>query len=132
MGRLLTFTFVVLIMMELTSLVYASSSSVNIWNELGDGEFLGIHCRSANNDLGPQSIKAWTYYGFGCTMNIWGTTLFWCDFTWREHKKGTIVWRKNTINKVWNCNKCEYHAKPDGFYQNEHDGSLIYFGPWDS
>lgn len=43
---------------------------------------LNIHCKSKNDDLGIQTLKPGDLYHFKFHMNFWGTTLFYCYFSW--------------------------------------------------
>ena len=66
-------------------LYFASSihaKHVHVTNMLGDGRRMNIHCQSKDNDLGNVILK----YGFethwSFSVNLWGTTLFYCNVQW--------------------------------------------------
>ena len=66
--------------------VYVTPSNekvrVKITNTLGGGVWLGLHCRSKNDDLGFKTLPPNKSFGFAFQPNFWGTTLFHCHVTW--------------------------------------------------
>lgn len=51
-------------------------------NDLGIGSNLNIHCKSKDDDLGPQVIAPGAVWGFGFRVSLWGNTLFYCQVEW--------------------------------------------------
>ncbi|WOG94708.1 hypothetical protein DCAR_0314005 [Daucus carota subsp. sativus] len=39
-----------------------------------------LHCKSKDNDLGFHTLDLNQVYGWSFNMNIWSSTLFWCNF----------------------------------------------------
>ena len=61
---------------------FRGPSEVVIINGLVSKENLTVHCKSKNNDLGPQLLHPNGNFSFSFEQNFWGTTLFFCGFTW--------------------------------------------------
>ncbi|KAM7252095.1 hypothetical protein ACFE04_023978 [Oxalis oulophora] len=55
---------------------------IEMTNNIGPGLNLVAHCRSADNDLGPQVLKPKEKYEFSFKPNIWGSTMYYCQFIW--------------------------------------------------
>jgi hypothetical protein len=63
---------------------------VEIFNDLGNGLDLTVHCKSADEDLGVHVIRYPNgFFTFDFKPNFWGTTLFFCGFQW---KGGELKW----------------------------------------
>lgn len=83
--------FVKFIFLLLLTMVGAATASpifgnpktrVIIQNMLSDGQYLSFHCKSKDDDLGEQALKGGETWGFSFRPNIWGSTLFHCQFWW--------------------------------------------------
>ncbi|KAJ4840522.1 hypothetical protein Tsubulata_047977 [Turnera subulata] len=55
---------------------------VHVINTLEGVQDLQLHCKSKNNDLGLQVVHPGQYFMIKFNPNIWGTTLFFCSFSW--------------------------------------------------
>ncbi len=88
---------------------------------------LQVHCHSANNDLGVQTLSLNQVYGFHFNENIWGTTLFTCDFsTPSKNTIGFVVWEGWFYRHPFVvCIDCNWVVGFRGFLVN-HD----HFKPW--
>lgn len=53
-------------------------------NRLGNGRNLTIHCQSKDDDLGQQNISDGSEFGWDFSVNVGGTTLFYCDMEWEK------------------------------------------------
>jgi len=97
--------------------VTCQETVVVISNEM-PGEVLQLHCHSRDNDLGLQTLGYSSSYQFHFNTNIWGTTLFTCDFTSTHHPEsvGIIVFQGPSYGFM----PCEFHCNwvvtPNGFY----------------
>jgi hypothetical protein len=61
--------------------------TVKITNMVGDGYHgyvLTIHCKSKDDDLGAQVVQPDHVYTFKFTPNFWGSTLYSCNFRWKD------------------------------------------------
>ncbi|CAK9141132.1 unnamed protein product [Ilex paraguariensis] len=57
---------------------------VSIVNRLGNGRTMNIHCQSRDDDLGYLRIPDGYETEWSFNVNIWGTTLFYCDVQWGD------------------------------------------------
>lgn len=103
-------------------------SIVTITNRLGDGSTLKLHCKSADDDLGLQILDPHRSWSFKFRPNIWGTTLFYCHFTWPgEQSKMFDIYDDSRdgvrmgipcIYCFWDISKdgpCRFYDKDDAF-----------------
>ncbi|KAJ4833368.1 hypothetical protein Tsubulata_040576 [Turnera subulata] len=47
-----------------------------------EGKDVVIHCKSKDDDLGIKNLGPHQTFSFRFSPNVWGTTLFYCKFTW--------------------------------------------------
>jgi hypothetical protein len=84
----------------------------------GMTESLTVHCHSADNDLGVHILGTNAPpYVFEFNENLWGTTLFTCDFGAagkREHS--IIVWEASSYFPPYDCWRCHWDVSNTGFY----------------
>lgn len=73
---------VLMIVIGLSIPVIADKKHVSIKNSLGSGKNMTLHCQSADNDLGVQNIEDGGEFGWDFSVNVIGTTLFFCDLEW--------------------------------------------------
>ncbi len=111
-------TMMVVVMVAMAYLPYVAADAVTIVNQLG--EDLVLHCASANNDLGVQTLVNLQEYGFRFRENIWGSTLFWCDFTangYPPHRQDVYKGDRYLADTCW-CTSCNWVVSPKGFSCN--------------
>jgi hypothetical protein len=97
-------------------------AKVEIFNDLGDGLDLTLHCKSADEDLGVDVIKYPNgFFTFDFRLNFWGTTLYFCGFWWKG--AGELRWfdiydfdRDHPL-----CSECFWKIRPDGACQLNYD-----------
>jgi hypothetical protein len=98
-------------------------ASVSITNALF--EPLEVHCHSADDDLGVHILSYYLQkYQFDFNPNIFGRTLFTCDFS-AASKQDTsqIVWQGYSYrDPPYHCWNCNWYVLSQGFYV---DGILI-------
>ncbi|KAM6544725.1 hypothetical protein CsatB_025461 [Cannabis sativa] len=79
--------FVVVIFFSLlshkSSLCAGEELTVKTTNGLVDTD-LTLHCKSKNDDIGAQLLHYNDSFQFSFTPNVWGTTLFFCSFQWKD------------------------------------------------
>ncbi|XP_015887500.3 S-protein homolog 5 [Ziziphus jujuba] len=56
--------------------------NVVIVNILGENETLNLHCQSKDDDLGVHYVPYADFFEWRFNVNIWRTTLFYCDMGW--------------------------------------------------
>lgn len=112
--RLLAYIFIILL---LSGPCFADLH-VAIFNSLPSNTApLGLHCKSGDNDLGQQTLGLSEMYTWSFLENLWGTTLFWCNFWWDGKHAGFHVFDDTLITDVGDgLAHFVYEARPDGFY----------------
>ncbi|KAF3457602.1 hypothetical protein FNV43_RR02260 [Rhamnella rubrinervis] len=88
---------------------------VRIYNKLGDGLNLTIHCKSKDDDLGVHTIAYNSYYYWKFRVNFFGRTLFFCGLNW------TDAWGVFDIYKahrdMYRCpTRCNWEAHTDSVH----------------
>ena len=104
--------------------------SVDIINQIPEPVF--VQCKSANDNLGPHTLNYGQDYFWSFHSDVWGTTLYHCDFHWGTRYQGFPVWQDIGI---WGhghkyCRHCEWFVRPDGFYRAEQGGPQTFVSPW--
>ncbi|CAN6974383.1 unnamed protein product [Brassica oleracea var. botrytis] len=88
-------------------------SIVRITNRLGDGSTLNLHCKSPDDNLGLKILAPNKSWSFTFRPNIWGTTVFYCHFTWpRGHSTHFYIYddiRDDGVRKGNPCIDCTWH-----------------------
>ncbi|KAK9292956.1 hypothetical protein L1049_020938 [Liquidambar formosana] len=92
---------------------------VYLINELGPGKKLTINCKEKNNDLGWHQISYREMYEWHFRINLWRTTLFWCNLSW--HKSGVTYYGSF---KIYDAERdegrcailCDWKIRPTGLY----------------
>ena len=84
---------------------------ININNTMGGGVWIGLRCKSKNDDLGFKILRPNENYMFSFEPNFWGTTLFYCHVTWK--------WQRNSnqISHYFDAyvNSRDKHRCPRGY-----------------
>ncbi|KAF5733659.1 hypothetical protein HS088_TW16G00099 [Tripterygium wilfordii] len=111
--------FLLFIQLLLTvTLSLAQKNCVQIYNELGPGVKLTLHCQSADDDLGWHTISAGQIYGFSFGERIIGKTLFWCRFQWNGLCRYFDVYKSGRDRCLYCSDKCYcyWYIRPNGPY----------------
>lgn len=88
---------------------------VRIYNELGDGLNLSIHCKSKDDDLGVHVIVNTQDYYWQFKVNFLGTTLFFCRFSWRDNSGAFDIYKAG--RDLYRCpTKCNWQVFQDGIH----------------
>ncbi|XP_059451044.1 S-protein homolog 3-like [Corylus avellana] len=77
--------------------------TVKIINDLGHGLPLTLACKSKNYDLGVHTLKPNGFFKFNFTPNFWGTTLFFCRFTWKNQSHWFNIYDNARGDECVNC-----------------------------
>lgn len=78
---------------------------------------LSVHCKSKDDDLGDKILTPNQEFSWKFKINIWGTTLFYCDAQWgtrRKHFDAFVVTRDER-----RCQRpllCLWSIRENGFY----------------
>jgi hypothetical protein len=101
---------------------------VHIENNLSN-QTLQAHCKSGDQDLGPQHIYVLEEFHWGFYVNFWGTTLYFCNMSWPGgHKTFDVFW--SSISFIYdkcststpyyknqsNYMDCVWRVKDEGIY----------------
>lgn len=108
---------------------------VYIVNDLNQ-DVLYVHCKSKDDDLGSHGLQVKDKFHFTFRVNVWGTTLFWCNFNWGNINHGGgyhIFWYKDEL--VYKCGykekDCIWSARNDGIYlKNIPENQFQIFYEW--
>ncbi|CAB4292559.1 unnamed protein product [Prunus armeniaca] len=69
-----------------------------------------VHCKSKQDDLGVHLLHYNALYEFKFKPNFWGTTQFYCNFTWPSRIEWFDIYKfKRDAGKF-----CYWMIKPDG------------------
>lgn len=84
---------------------------VVIRNEMDTNTSVAVHCKSKNDDLGIQTLQIGQSFRFKFRVNLFRTTLFFCNFQWESN--GVIVTKWFDIYDAKNkdkraCVTCEW------------------------
>ncbi|XP_026438688.1 S-protein homolog 5-like [Papaver somniferum] len=65
-----------------------SKKTVTLQNDIGPNITLIIHCRSSEDDLGEQILYYKQNFQWRFSVNVWETTKFVCESSWKDATKG--------------------------------------------
>ncbi|KAG8658485.1 hypothetical protein MANES_03G153550v8 [Manihot esculenta] len=71
-------------MLVISSARGSDKKTIVIINDLGPNIDFYFHCKSANDDLGPQVLPYRRSWHFEFKRNVFGTTLFYCHMSWKK------------------------------------------------
>ncbi|RAL48215.1 hypothetical protein DM860_005639 [Cuscuta australis] len=74
-----------------------------------------VHCKSKDTDLGAWAMNENDEREFHFRVNIWGTTLFWCEFNWGVKARDVVVFNAQE-GQCGGERYCNWIVKTDGFY----------------
>lgn len=126
-----TSSFCLLISLLLTTCM--SKTHINITNRLPtNNPLLVLHCKSGDDDLGLQTLHVNQSYSWAFNVNFWDTTLFWCNFWYKEKHAGIVVYSRHV--RCDGTDTCYYEARTDGFYlsRTQEPGSWQKVSPWNN
>lgn len=116
----------------------APGASVNIMNALNDTML--VHCQSKDSDLGARPVEPGTNYYWDFHPNIFGVTLYNCEFYWKDKMQNFQVWKGSYYDNRPLCSvrgPCTYKVRQDGFYYAVDNGgdatnaiSWAFYRPW--
>ncbi|XP_024931241.3 S-protein homolog 5 [Ziziphus jujuba] len=87
---------------------------VVIINILGENKTLNLHCQSKDDDLGVHYVPYAESFEWRFNVNIWRTTLFYCDMGWGDLKGHFDVFDAKRDMKRCNYEKCIWLVTRDG------------------
>ncbi|CAN0908166.1 S-protein homolog 3 [Linum grandiflorum] len=72
----------ILLILTMASAQIIRTADVTITNWLTGRLYLNLQCKSKQDDLGEKVVPKWRSYSWHFTPNFWGTTQFFCAFSW--------------------------------------------------
>ncbi|KAK9725544.1 hypothetical protein RND81_05G152300 [Saponaria officinalis] len=106
-------------------------TTVHITHILGQNVVLNVHCKSKDDDLGEQVLTQGISYEFRFRPNFWGTTLFFCNFSWEGRSQSCTIYEYNRdIDRC--CDICMWSVDSTGVHgYNKHTGKAdVSICPW--
>ncbi|KAF3457471.1 hypothetical protein FNV43_RR02129 [Rhamnella rubrinervis] len=102
--------------------------NVDIFNDLGQGFNMTIHCKSKNDDLGVHVVPPNGDWQFNFKTSFWGDTQFFCSVEWpgASHYFDAFIEKR----EFGVCTTCVWSIKPDQPCLVFKDKSVCY--PWTS
>lgn len=120
------------------SYVATGSCSVDVINGMVR-DTVDVSCWSGDDTLDPVTIRPSCDFHFEFDPNIFGTTLFACNFDWGVRHKEIVVWRGDSYKDQLQCSDdgpCVWKVTTRGFYwsnQTYGDGyTWNYYTDWRS
>ncbi|XP_050217417.1 S-protein homolog 5-like [Mercurialis annua] len=103
----------ILVLCLLVSVILSEARQhVHIRNDIGANIDLTVHCKSKNDDLGDHLLHPQGTYEFSFKPNIWGTTLFFCSFSWAGQFKYFTIYEAGMYSSL--CGDCFWVVHFDG------------------
>ncbi|KAF8394185.1 hypothetical protein HHK36_020392 [Tetracentron sinense] len=100
------------------SRVVIGRQHVYVGNDLGEGLTLNLHCKSKDDDLGAHVLSYGQNQTWGFRTNLFGTTLFWCNFQW-----GNV----SDSHEVYNAQETEMRKRINTHWLSRQDGLYYYY-----
>ena len=104
---------------------------LNIKNDLGWHTDLTVHCKSKNDDLGVHLVPYLGKYSFRFRPNFFGTTLYFCRFSWRTESHSFDIFDSGRSSETV-CRgggDCNWSIRADAAYWldpgSEHNGIKV-------
>lgn len=120
-------TILLLLLFGLSRIIVLGKVRVRVVNKLGSGMIMNIHCQSHDNDLGYLAVPDGLEVEWKFSVNIWGTTLFYCDVQWDNSNWHHFV----AYSYEWYSNRCQTECS----WLISKDGQLFLYnqelGNWD-
>ncbi|XP_062104468.1 S-protein homolog 5-like [Humulus lupulus] len=91
-------------------------TTVKIFNDLDENLDLAIHCMSKDDDLGVHVIPTPGVYSWKFRTNFWGTTLFFCDLSWKSGWGSYVIYDYKRDDPKFCYTKCYWRAGKDGIH----------------
>ncbi|BFG14342.1 hypothetical protein CerSpe_006160 [Prunus speciosa] len=110
--------WIIIISLIFTLITMCEGNLCGIINGLVPKSDVLVHCKSKEDDLGVHLLHYNTTYEFEFKPNIWGTTRFYCSFTWPSRIEWFDIYKHQRDELAY----CLWMVKPDGpcRYNREH------------
>ncbi|KAI6685096.1 hypothetical protein NL676_031009 [Syzygium grande] len=92
-----------------------------------------LHCQSKDDDLGEQTVADGGKFGWDFDVNVWGTTLYYCDMGWanlQDYHFDAYSFARDSVH----CDaQCLWLVSEEGMYGlNGQTGFWEYIHQWPS
>ncbi|KAK8643590.1 hypothetical protein V6N13_012878 [Hibiscus sabdariffa] len=87
-------------------------ADVLVYNDLGVGMQLMVHCKSRNDDLRVRILGYRNHFEFKFRPQFWGSTLFHCTFKWNGVSHRFDIYEQNRDIRL--CNRCLWNITLKG------------------
>lgn len=114
-------SILLLLLFGLSRFIVLGKVRVRVVNKLGSGLIMNIHCQSHDNDLGYLAVPDGLEVEWKFSVNIWGTTLFYCDVQWDNSNWHHFV----AYSYEWYSNSCQTECS----WLISKDGQLFVYKP---
>ena len=97
---------------------------VHVINMLGDGRSMSIHCQSKDNDPGNVILEYGSVTQWSFSINLWGTTLFYCNVQWDNSSRYQFDAYSNKRDHKRCLSECHWIISNEGLlfgYDQEND-----------
>nr|KYP64203.1 hypothetical protein KK1_018794 [Cajanus cajan] len=102
---------------------------VRVTNTLEGGLDLTVHCKSRNDDIGVQYLRPNAFFQFSFRANLFGSTLFFCGFRWKNAFHWFDIYVASRDEK--RCDNCFWVVKKNGPCLFANDNSTDCY-PWNN
>lgn len=87
---------------------------IHIKNTLGEGVDLIFQCKSKDDDLGAKRLASQESWEFVFRPNFWGTTLFYCNFSWNGRVESFDIYMYRRDYNRCNDHTCLWEINQSG------------------
>ncbi|XP_004488956.1 S-protein homolog 2-like [Cicer arietinum] len=91
-------------------------TTVVVENDLAAPNKLVMHCQSDDDDLGVSNLSSGEKTSWSFKPNIFGTTLFWCNFNWNNLVKSVDIYNAKHDDHGECITTCLRSVREYGFY----------------
>ncbi|GFP94526.1 hypothetical protein PHJA_002994400 [Phtheirospermum japonicum] len=121
---------ITIVFQKINACIITSEYEVEIFNGLPSAYSpLTIRCKSKDRDLGYQTLNVNKTFEWIFCENIFGRTLYTCDFRWGNKRQGFQVFNSKTSRDCAG-GLCFWLAKSDGFYFKNFFSGLVKKYDW--
>lgn len=115
--------------MLITLSVSSKATTVEIYNRLGDGNDLAVHCQSKDDDLGPHVLPNSANFKIRFRPSWTNTTLFYCKLQWQGTSLtfDVYAYQRDFIRcRDW----CYWEVRQQGVFGYNQTGNQDIGFPW--
>ncbi|CAN1278307.1 S-protein homolog 21 [Linum perenne] len=99
----------------------------HVANNLSSKLILIVHCHSGDDDLKAHTVAYGSEYSWNFGMNIWGSTLFWCNLAVQDKRLSFVAVKVDRDGFP-----ARWVVRDDGVYGIHEDGREERYARWNS